>query len=199
MGHGLRTPNGINAVKIGTGENATEEIFVADNEGDWLPSSKIVHVSSTGKDWFGSRSVDPVGVATMTEKQPVVWLPQGEIGNSPSQMIGIDDGPYKGQMLHGEVTHGGLKRVFVEKVNGEYQGALFRFTQGMEAGINRICKAPDGSMYVGGIGSTGNWGHEGGLYYGLQRMEFNNECTFEMLAVRAKSNGIEIEFTEEET
>ena len=197
MAHGFRTPNGINAVKIGTGENATEEIFVADNQGDWLPASKIVHVSNTGKDWFGSRSVDPIGVATMTEKQPVVWLPQDEIGNSPSQMIGIDDGVYKGQMLHGEVTHGGLKRVFVEKVNGEYQGALFRFTQGMEAGINRICKSPDGSMYVGGIGSTGNWGHEGGLYYGLQRFKFNEKSTFEMLAVRAKSNGIEIEFTEE--
>lgn len=197
MGHGLRTPNGINAVKIGTDENATEEIFVADNQGDWLPSSKIVHVSSSGNDWFGSRSVDPVGTETLKEKQPVVWLPQDEIGNSPSQMIGIDDGPYKGQMLHGEVTHGGLKRVFVEKVKGLYQGALFRFTQGLEAGINRVCKAPDGSMYVGGIGSTGNWGHEGGLYYGLQRLKFNNECTFEMLAVRAKSNGIEIEFTEE--
>jgi cytochrome c len=197
LGHGLRTPNGINAVKVGKGKDAVEEIFVADNQGDWLPSSKIVHVSASSYDWFGSRSVDPVGTATMKEKQPVVWLPQDEIGNSPSQMIGIDNGPYAGQMLHGEVTHGGLKRVFIEKINGLYQGALFRFTQGLEAGINRVCKSPDGSLYVGGIGSTGNWGHEGGLYYGLQRLQFNDNSTFEMLAVRAKSNGIEIEFTEE--
>lgn len=184
---GLRTPNGI-------GIGVDGEIFVADNQGDWLPSSKIVHIRKGA--WFGSRSVDPEGVADLKETPPVVWLPQDEIGNSPSQMTYINDGIYKGQMIHGEVTHGGLKRVFVEKVNGEYQGALFRFTQGIEAGVNRICWGPDGALYIGGVGSTGNWGHEGGLYYGLQRFKFNEKSTFEMLAVRAKSNGVEIEFTE---
>ena len=51
-------------------------------------------------------------------------------------------------------------------------------------------------IYTGGIGSSGNWGHTGKLWYGLQRLQFNGESTFEMLAVRAKSDGIEIEFTE---
>ena len=187
VAHGLRTPNGI-------GIGVDGEIFVADNQGDWLPSSKIVHIQK-GK-WYGSHSVDPEGTADLVETKPVVWLPQDEIGNSPSQVSYINHGPYKGQMIHGEVTHGGVKRVFVEKVGGEYQGALFRFTQGIEAGINRLCWGPDGALYVGGVGSTGNWGHEGGLYYGLQRLEYNKKSTFEMLAVRAKSNGMEIEFTE---
>ncbi|MEL7533768.1 MAG: PA14 domain-containing protein, partial [Bacteroidota bacterium] len=60
---GLRTPNG-----IGLGYN--DEIYVADNQGDWLPSSKIVHVNEG--DWFGSRSVDFEGTAALTEKKPVV-------------------------------------------------------------------------------------------------------------------------------
>ena len=101
---GLRTPNGI-------GIGIDNEIFVADNQGDWLPSSKIVHV--TKGDWFGSRSVDFEGTATLKEKKPVVWLPQDEIGNSPTTPSYLNDGPYKGQMIHGEVTHGGVKRVFV--------------------------------------------------------------------------------------
>ncbi len=184
---GLRTPNGI-------GIGIDNEIFVADNQGDWLPSSKIVHVSQG--DWFGSRSVDFEGTAILKEKPPVVWLPQDEIGNSPSTPLPINDGPYKGQMIHSEVTQGGVERVFVEKINGAYQGVVFRFIQGLEAGINRMIWGPDGSLYVGGIGNPGNWAQTDKLWYGLQRLKFNNKPTFEMLAVRAKSDGVEIEFTE---
>ena len=187
VAHGLRTPNGV-------GLGTDNEIFIADNQGDWLPASKIVHVSKDA--WFGSRSVDFEGTAKLREKPPVVWLPQDEIGNSPSTPMAINDGPYKGQMIHGEVTHGGVKRVFVEKVNGEYQGCLFRFIQGIEAGVNRMAWGPDGALYLGGIGSTGNWLQNGKLWYGLQRVKYNEKSTFEMLAVRAKSNGVEIEFTE---
>jgi len=84
----------------------------------------------------------------------------------------------------------------VEEVNGKLQGCLFRFIQGLEAGVNRITWGPDGALYAGGIGNPGNWQHNGKKWYGLQRLEFNGESTFEMLAVRAKSNGVEIEFTE---
>ena len=187
IAHGLRTPNGI-------GFGADGELFVADNQGDWLPSSKIVHVQPNA--WYGSRSVDFEGTSAMQEKKPVVWLPQDEIGNSPSTPSYINEGPYAGQMIHGEVTHGGVKRVFVEKINGEYQGAVFRFIQGLEAGVNRLKWAPDGSLYIGGIGNPGNWSQTGKLWYGLQRLKYNGNPTFEILAVRAKSDGIELEFTE---
>ena len=184
---GLRTPNGI-------GLGVDDEIFIADNQGDWLPANKIVHLQEGA--WYGSRSVDFEGTANRKETPPVVWLTQDEIGNSPSQPAKLNIGPYKNQMIHGDVTHGGIKRVFAEKVNGSYQGAVFRFTQGLEAGINRLVWGPDGSLYAGGVGSTGNWGHTGKLGYGLQKLTFNDKPAFEMLAVRAQSDGVEIEFTE---
>ncbi len=187
IAEGLRTPNGI-------GIGVDGELFVADNQGDWLPSSKILHVTDGA--FFGSRSVDFEGTSTKKEKPPVVWLPQDEIGNSPSQPALLSDGPYAGQLMHGEVTHGGIKRVFVEKVNGEYQGAVFRFIQGLEAGVNRLISTGDGNIYVGGIGNPGNWGQNDKLWYGLQRLAYNDTSVFEMLAVRARSNGMEIEFTE---
>ncbi|MCB0637947.1 MAG: DUF1080 domain-containing protein, partial [Lewinella sp.] len=168
--------------------------FIADNQGDWLPASKILHVTEGA--FFGSRAVDSATVANLPVKQPVVWLPQDEIGNSPSTPSWLADGPYAGQMIHGEVTHGGVKRVFVEKVKGEYQGVVFRFIQGLEAGVNRLVWGPDTALYIGGIGSTGNWQHSGTQWYGLQRLKYNGQPTFEMLAVRAKSNGMEIELTE---
>jgi cytochrome c len=184
---GLRTPNGI-------GLGVDNEIFIADNQGDWLPANKIIHLQEGA--WYGSRSVDFEGTANKKETLPVVWLTQDEIGNSPSQPARLNVGPYQNQMIHGDVTHGGIKRVFAEKVNGSYQGAVFRFTQGLEAGVNRLAWGPDGSLYIGGVGSTGNWGHSGKLGYGLQKLTFNDKVAFEMLAVRAQSNGVEIEFTE---
>ena len=186
IAHGLRTPNG-----IGTGVD--NQLFIADNQGDWLPSSKILHLQEGA--WFGSRTVDFKGTEGLTETPPVVWLPQDEIGNSPSMPVAINVGPYQGQMIHGEVTHGGIKRVFVEKINDQYQGAVFRFSQGLEAGVNRLVWGPDGSLYVGEVGSSGNWSDDGQQWYGLQRLHYNQNVTFEMLAVRAKTDGLELEFT----
>lgn len=184
---GLRTPNGI-------GKNSKGEIFITDNQGDWLPSCKLLEL--TPGSFYGNRSVDFDGTKGLKEVLPVCWFPQGEIGNSTSQPAPFEYGPYKGQMIVGDVTHGGLKRVFMERVNGRYQGTAFRMTQGLEAGINRVVIGPDKAIYVGGIGSTGNWGQEGKERFGLQRLGYNGKTTFEMLAVRPAKNGAEIELTE---
>ena len=40
----------------------------------------------------------------------------------------LKEGPFAGQLLFGDVTYGGLQRGFLEKVDGEYQGAVFRHT-----------------------------------------------------------------------
>ncbi|MDF1701539.1 MAG: DUF1080 domain-containing protein, partial [Planctomycetota bacterium] len=187
VAEGLRTPNGI-------GLGVDGEIFITDNQGDWLPVSKLLHFKEGA--FFGGRSVDFEGTADKVEQPPVVWLPQGEIGNSPGEPGILLEGPYKGQMAHAEVTHGGLKRVFLEKVKGAYQGCVFRFTQGLEAGINRWTRGPDGALYVGGIGSAGNWGQSGKRKYGLQRLKPNGTSVFEMLRVRMRPHGLWIDFTE---
>lgn len=184
---GLRTPNGIMM-------NSKGQIFLTDNQGDWLPSCKLIEFTPGA--FYGNRSVDPDGTKGMKDVLPICWFPQGEIGNSTSQPAAFDYGPYKGQMIVGDVTHGGLKRVYMERVNGRLQGTAFRMTQGLEAGINRVIIGPDKAIYVGGIGSTGNWGQEGKERFGLQRLAYNNKPTFEMLAVRPAKNGAEIELTE---
>jgi len=183
---GLRMPNGI-------GQGNDGELFETDNQGEWTPANKLIHVKKgdfNGMPWGLTDSLPAPPTAP-----PAIWLPEDEIANSPSEPVLMQDGPYKGQMLHGDVTHGGIKRDFLEKINGEYQGAVFRFTQGLEAGVNRLCWGPDGALYIGGIGMVGGWSWKE-KQYGLQRMKFNGKPTFEMLAVRAKPRGFEIEFTE---
>lgn len=179
---GLRTPNG-----MGLGPDG--ELFVSDNQGSWLPSSRINHVRRGG---FYGHQLTPNG--TQKSDPPAVWVPHNEIGNSPSEPILVDNGIYKGQMLYGDVTHGGVKRLFVEKVNGIYQGAIFRFSQGLEAGVNRLAWGPDGALYIGGIGSNGNWNHQNHRY-GLQRLVPTNTTGFEMLKCEIVKGGFKVTFT----
>ncbi len=184
---GLRTPHGI-------GWGPENGIFVTDNQGGWLPSSKLLHVKQ-GR--FFNHYMNPAGPfdgAPVT--QPVLWLPQNEIGNSPSTPVMMNSGVFAGQMLIGDVTYGGLQRAYLEKVNGEYQGALFRLTQGFEAGVTEVSIGPDNAIYVGGLHGGGNWGQEGKLSYGLQKITPNGGNHFDMLAVRALPTGFEIEYTQ---
>jgi hypothetical protein len=99
-------------------------------------------------------------------------------------------------MLMGDVTYGGLQRAYLEKVNGEYQGALFRLTQGLEAGVSEVSLGPDGAIYVGGLHGGGNWGQDGKLSFGLQKLSPNANSTFDILAMRALPTGFELEYTQ---
>ncbi|MFC7549552.1 RICIN domain-containing protein [Plantactinospora sp. GCM10030261] len=184
---GLRTPNGI-------GWGPEGGIFVTDNQGGWLPSSKLLHVKQ-GR--FFNHYMNPAGPFDANPvTQPVLWLPQNEIANSPSTPIQIGSGTYAGQLLFGDVTYGGIQRAYLEKVGGEYQGAVFRLTQGLEAGVTRISLGPDGAIYAGGLGAGGNWGQEGKLAYGLQKLTPNGTSTFDILAMRAIDGGFELEYTQ---
>jgi hypothetical protein len=180
---GLRTPNG-----MGIGPNG--DVFVCDNQGSWLPSSRLNFVREGG---FYGHQETPNG--TVASDPPVVWFPHGEIGNSPSEPVLVPSGPFAGQMFVGDVTYGGIQRVFIEKVAGVYQGAVFKMTQGIEAGVNRLAWGPDGALYVGGIGSNGNWNHQNHRY-GLQRLVPNGKTAFEMLKVEARPGGFYVTFTQ---
>lgn len=180
--NGVRTPNGM-------GIGVDGELFVCDNQGSWLPSSKLIHVKKGG---FYGHQQSPDG--TRKADPPALWLPHGEISNSPSEPVLVKDGVFAGQMLFGDVTYGGIQRAYLEKVDGEYQGAAFRFTQGIEAGVNRLAWGPDHKLYVGGIGSNGNWNHLNHRY-GLQRLAPNGKTAFEMLRIQAEPDGFKIEFT----
>ena len=184
---GLRTPNGMMRGPDG-------DLFVMDNQGAWLPSSKLVHVKQ-GR--FFNHYTNPAGpFDDQPVTDPALWVPQNEIGNSPSSPVMLEKGAYAGQMIFGDVTYGGLQRGFLEKVDGEYQGAVFRYSAGLEAGVNRTLLGPDGSIYVGGIGEAGNWSEPGKLRYGLQRMSPNDGSAFDMLSMRATGDGFKIRYTQ---
>ncbi len=184
---GLRTPNGI-------GWGPDKSILVTDNQGGWLPANKLVQIK---QDRFFNHYMNPAGpFDDQPVTKPVLWLPQNEIANSPSQPLRITEGPFAGQIMFGDVTYGGLQRANLQKVNGEYQGAVFRHSQGLEVGPTRISVGPDGALYAGGLGADGNWGQAGKLRYGLQKLTLNGKNAFDIHSMRATKDGFVLRYTQ---
>ena len=187
---GLRTPHGI-------GWGPEGEIFTTDNQGGWLPANKLIHVQP-GK-FYNHYTTGPEGQPGRFDHErptpPALWLPHNEIANSPSQPMLIPTGPFAGQMWVADVTYGGIQRAFLEKVEGEYQGAYFRMTQGLESGLTHLLAEPDGTIIVGGLGAGGNWGQEGKLEFGLQKLVPNGTETFDIQRMELTEEGFDLTYT----
>ncbi|MBM4385181.1 MAG: DUF1080 domain-containing protein [Deltaproteobacteria bacterium] len=181
---GLRTPNGVAAGPDGA-------LYVTDNQGDWLPASKLVRIEP-GAD-YGWRAPGVAAAEGVTP--PTLWLPQNEIGNSPTQPLVLTRGPYAGQLLWGDVYNGGLKRGALEEVGGRAQGEAFHFSGGLRGPVNRLLAAPDGSLVAGEIGSRGNWGEQDKAWHGLELLRFADEPAFEPLRVHARRGGFDVVLT----
>ncbi len=131
-------------------------------------------------------------------KTPSVWLPHGIQGISTSQILEIGPkssfAPFAGQLLVGDQGQSKIVRVFLEQVNGVYQGASFAFREGFQSGVLRMEWGRDGSLFVGE--TNRGWGSVGKDAFGLQRLVWTGKTPFEMKSVRAMADGFEIEFTE---
>jgi hypothetical protein len=195
---GIRSPDG---VVIGPDDG----IFVTDNHGHYVPASKMVHVKQ-GR-FFNVRKTQPSPFENAPVTPPVLWLPHGNalanVSVSPTQPVFLRSGVFKGQMLAGDNNMGTLQRYFLEKVGGEFQGAVFRFSGGLRAAAHRIVEGPDSALYIGGIGATGSewggWAWTSGTLRqaGLQRMKETGAPFFDVLRVRSTgATTFEIDFTE---
>ncbi len=188
---GVRTPNGLSFGPEG-------ELFVTDNQGNYVPGSRLNHVKD-GR-FFGVKKNNQAGPFDNTPMSPpVVWMPHRDISVSPSQPLWLTKGVYAGQFLIGDQVFGGIQRAYVERVNGEYQGGIIRFSGGIDAGPNRMIEGPDGDIYVGGIGVpadvwSGWWWN--GTTSSLQKIHETEELTFDILAVKSVQEGFIIEFTD---
>lgn len=202
---GARTPNG-----LGLGSNG--ELLYADNQGAWMPASVLCEVQP-GRFYGHYNWTNPVTkladrfpegghpsvYCDRPRTPPALWLPQNEAINSPTEILHIPGdlplpaGRFRGQYLIGELTGGGIRRASLQRIDGVLQGALFRFSQGFECGINRMRFGPDGSIYVGGIGAGGNWKWRD-TQFGLQRLVPTGERVREIYDVKIDSVGFLICF-----
>lgn len=219
---GFYAPNG-----MGIGPEG--EIFVTDNEGYWKPANALYWVPVKGNlpvngRFFGHRTQSNHACGTMRpavdgsscpedpEFPPAIWLPYGSFSKCPTRPIllkqGPQSGPYAGQMISGDISRGGIIRYQLEKVNQEWQGAVFHFQNpgsggnGIGFGIHQFHLTPAGDLLAAGIGGGAqglggevNWNWNGAVR-GLHLMSPTAHSVFDMLAIRSVKDGFEVEFTE---
>jgi azurin len=211
---GLRSPAGL-------GINLEGDIFYSENQGDWVGSGRITHLEKgdfagnpAGLRWtdeensplsLKQKDIPNTGLplheiaADIPElKLPAVWLPHGIIGTSTSDIL-LDTtngafGPFSGQMFIGDQGQSKITRVFIEKVEGKYQGACFPFMEGFSSGVFRMKWGSDHSMFVG-MTSRG-WNSTGPEMFGLQRLRWTGKTPFEIKTIKARPDGFLLEFTQ---
>ncbi len=201
---GLRAPNGL-------GFNAQGDLFVTDNQGDWVGTSAMHHVEQgdfhghpSSYYWDPHRTVDmdlPLDKLAdeldKMRKRPAVLFPHGILGNSPSQPVLAPAngtfGPFAGQFFVGDNVAPLISRVYLEKVGGEYQGVCFPFIrdQGLKKALCRMSFSPEGKLMIA-FGCRG-WGP---ATEGLQEVSWSGKTPFEMKTINLRSDGFAITFTE---
>ncbi len=208
---GMRSPCGL-------GANAAGDMFYTDQQGNWVPTNSLHHLRSglfthhpeslasmnvPGSTIHGVKTI-PDGLALPEALKrfpqmapPAVWLPYKKVGQSSTDIL-LDNsqgkfGPFAGQLFIGEFTLAGVNRVFLEKVDGEYQGACFPFRQGFASAVLRLSQGEDGSVFAG-LTNRG-WSSLGTASYGLQRLVWTGKTPFEIQEMRARPDGFELVFT----
>jgi azurin len=210
---GMRSPAGF-------GFNLDGDLFYSENQGDWVGSGFMAHVergdfvgNPEGLRWTSETDsplrlrlddVPDTGeprhrVAERVPglKLPAVWLPHGIMGISTSDIL-VDStggafGPFHGQLFVGDQGHSKIFRVFLEKVDGVYQGAAFPFREGFSSGVLRQVWGADGSMFVGM--TNRGWSSTGIAPFGLQRLVWTGRTPFVAEKIEARPDGFEITFT----
>jgi hypothetical protein len=199
--------------------NLAGDIFATDQQGNWFPTCPLIHVRKGA--FHGHADALPFcdlpgatfkiegklpqkmtvveAAKRIPEYQlPPVWFPYRKMGMSATDVLcdttGGKFGPFEGQLFVGEFTMSFMLRVFLEKVNGEYQGACFRFRDGLQSAALRMEWGGDGSMFVGQ--SNRGWNSLGSRSYGLQRLVWTGKTPFEVKEMRAKHDGFDLVFTE---
>lgn len=196
---GFRSPNGL-------GFDAEGNLFVPDNQGDWIGTSPLYHVvpgkfyghpaSLVWKKGERRKPLDiPLEELDAMRTRPAIYFPQNILANSPTQPLldttGGKFGPFAGQMFIGEMNRARIIRLIFDKVDGQIQGAAIPFLDGdgLRAGNNRLAFAPDGSLWVGQ--TDHGWAGD----KGIQRIAWTGEVPFDVLGMKLTRNGFDLTFT----
>lgn len=189
---GFREPNGIGVF------GPRRDIFVSDNQGNWIGACRLNHVRP------GSFHGHPSGWPAKKElygkprdmNPPAVWFPY-KLARSTTDIAEIMDdgfGPFQGQLMVGDFQNAIVTRVMLEKVDGEYQGAVWPFLKRFSSGVNRLVYGPDHRLYVGGCQRT--WASIAPKEAAIERVSFTGKVPFEVAAVNARPDGFKLTFTE---
>lgn len=200
---GFRTPNGM-------GMLPDNRMTVSDNQGNWIPASKIslvkpggfygyVQTHSGGSGWApdGGRIDHRKVVPPKSFDQPLIWMPQ-DFDNSSGGQLWIDDprwGPLSGRLLHTSFGKGWLYYLMLQEVGELNQAAIIKLPFDFSTGIHRARVNPaDGQVYAVGLDGWNGGGRPGLVDQGIQRLRYTGKPISLVTDCQVEPDGLRIDF-----
>ena len=201
---GFRTPNGLHM-------DAADQLWVSDNQGDWLGASKLHRVEEGGfyghaaSLLWGDNPPDvvpsnlPVAELEARRTKAAGLFPQGDAANSLTQIQSLLPGfapvasasPATAPLLMGEMNHSRLVVYLPDVVNGQQQGTGFHLVNTLSIGMgnNRLRYTADGTSLF--LGKTHlSWpGREG-----LKQVTYNGKPYLMVESVKLTPQGFQFTF-----
>lgn len=202
---GFRVPNGMGMLPDG-------RLTISDNQGDWMPASKINIVrrggfygyvqnlagaGAYGDHWspdggrIDIRAVKPPA----TFDQPIIWMPQ-EFDNSSSAQLWVADqrfGPLSGRLLHCSFGKGWVYYLMTQDFGAASQAAIVALPFQFDAGLMRLRLNPaDGQVYA--VGLSGWQGPDGGKDGCLQRLRYTGKPIKLLDDVKVQRDALSLRF-----
>lgn len=197
---GLRSPSGL-------GVNAAGDLFATDNQGDWMPACPIFHLQEgafyghpASLNWTpayrdAKRTASDTNPPDRERTPAAAWIPYDwsrSAGNLVPDTTGGKFGPFEDDFFVAELTNGYVLRAQLERVRGEYQGAVFPFRRRVGSAV-RVLFAPDGTLCAG-LTERGWGGQSPGS--GIARLRWTGVTPLEIERVHLVQDGFELAFTE---
>jgi hypothetical protein len=185
---GLRWPNGM-------GMSASGVLTAADQQGTWMPSSRLDWIEPGG--FYGYLNSHHREKAPETYDGPLCWIPHG-VDNSCGGQAWVESerwGPLQGKLLH--LSYGKCEMFLVlhEQVAGKRQGGVVKFPlPPFESGAMRARFRPqDGQLYVSGLRGWQTSGARDGCF---QRVRYTGAKFLLPVELNALNSGVRLSFLE---
>jgi hypothetical protein len=186
--HGLRAANG-----LGIGPN--DEIVCSDNQGNWIPSSRINLIQPGG--FYGYVPHAHTTIAPKDFAPPLCWLPVALDNSGGGQVFVTGAGwprALTNHLLHTSYGMAALYDVLWETVDGVAQGGVVKFPLKFDSGIQRARFNPhDGQLWVAGLKG---WQTKGVKDGALQRVRSTGQPLRMPTELHVRRDGIEITFSD---
>ena len=184
---GFRVPNG-----VAVGPNG--EITTSDQEGHWIPSTRVNLCSPGsfhGYKWGGS----------IPERDgydhPITWLPISVDNSGAGQawVSGEGWGPLDGHLVHSSFGRGKIFLILMERAGEAIQGGAVELPVDFDAGLMRPAfRESDGHLYLAGLYG---WGTKRKAVGGFYRARRSTGKILVPTALHASRRGIDISFLHE--
>jgi hypothetical protein len=190
---GVRNANGLGVSPDGV-------VSFADNQGDWVPASRIDLITKPMQ-FLGYTPMAKTPAPPTHPGYPIIWMPQNVDNSSGGQVWVQGDkwGLPAGTMLHTSYGAAALLQVMPENVklpSGEEvtQAGVWRFPAVFSTGIMRgRFREKDGQLYVCGLRGWQTAGTKDGA---LQRVRYTGKPMHAPTELHVHENAIRLRFTD---